>query len=534
MAATLVSAALTRAPTTRLAAARHPRTARATAPRRAARAVPGTVAPRARATRFPRSRPTRLLGRDRYVRVGRALGAGTARYRVTFYTGEKMGLGLSAPDAGVQIMLIGEDGRALCTGWTATPTSPPATTRANPSAARARRRPSRLLVPAVRARRRGRVRVRRARHRVPVAIWVAPEQGGDWFLEEVEVRLETEDARRALEFPDAPPALVSSSASTSFPCGENVRDAVELRPSAFVKLTPEQRVEMRAEGLREYGALKVRMLAVTGAAVLLGCGADRRHEPRERPRGDARVRQRRRRRARLPRCSRVTSTRSATAWLRRPREAEGREGRPAAEGEDSSPRDRHPGAALASVLLNVLVWGASSSPVRIALLAWCGVAGARWLGLDDGIDAFGNPAAPTTGDALAAILGFFSYSRRARRAGFSGTDVMSPARPPSSPRTCVSRSRAAWTDAEGARGGDDFETFASFETVRFRDVPIVNVSRGWKNEEKTVATARPTTSREGRMMLSRTRCTNSLYRRLTHEPNPARVSTGRARGRLFL
>ena len=36
-------------------------------------------------------------------------------------------------------------------------------------------------------------------------------------------------------------------------------------------MTAEQRAAMRAEGLREYGELKLKMLAATGAAVVLGC-----------------------------------------------------------------------------------------------------------------------------------------------------------------------------------------------------------------------------------------------------------------------
>ena len=447
MAATLVSAALTRAPTTRLAAARRPRTARAAAPRRAARAVPGTVVARARRDFYV---PDRLVSLDETgsSASGRALGAGTARYRVTFYTGEKMGSGLSAPDAGVQIMLIGEDGRAFMHRLDRYPDLP-----AGDDARESIRGASDLRSTPVSLYSYPRFERGGADEcafdapdiGVPVAIWVAPEQGGDWFLEEVEVRLETADARRALEFPDAPPALVSSSASTSFPCGENVRDAVELRPSAFVKLTPEQRVEMRAESLREYGALKVRMLAVTGAAVLLGCGVT----------------------AAVSRGSDLEAMRAFASgggvglvylWMltrnvdtlgygvaEASSGSGGAGGASAAEGEDSSPLDRRPGAALASVLLNVLARGASSSPVRIALLAWCGVAGARWLGLDDGIDAFGNPAAPHYGDALAAILGFFSYKAGVLVAGFSGTDVMSPAQPPDQP---------AYVRVEESRGVD--------------------------------------------------------------------------------
>ena len=428
MATTLVSAALTRAPTTRLAAVRRPRTARAPAPRRAARAVPGTIVARARRDFHV---PDRLVSLDGSVETGspasgRALGAGAARYRVTFYTGEKMGSGLSAPNAGVQIMLIAEDGRAFMHRLDRFPD--PASLTSYPRFERGGADECAFDAPDI---------------GVPVAIWVAPEQGGDWFLEEVEVRVETEDPRRALEFPDAPPALVAS-ASTSFPCGENVRDAVELRPSAFVKLTPEQRVEMRAEGLREYGALKVRMLAVTGAAVVLGCGVT----------------------AAMSRGSDLEAMRAfasgggvglvylwmltrnvdalgygvAEAAAAGPAGASG-----AGSAETEREREAHPASALASAFLNVVARGASSSPVRIALLAWCGVCGARWLGLDDGIDAFGNPAAPHYGDALAAILGFFSYKAGVLVAGFSGTDVMSPARPPDQP---------AYVRVEESRGVD--------------------------------------------------------------------------------
>ena len=70
-------------------------------------------------------------------------------------------------------------------------------------------------------------------------------------------------------------AATGGYASTvSYPCMEKVGGidaALELRPSVFVKMTAEQREEMRVTGLREYGELKVRMLMATGAAVLLGC-----------------------------------------------------------------------------------------------------------------------------------------------------------------------------------------------------------------------------------------------------------------------
>ena len=434
MATTLVSAALTRAPTTRLAAVRRPRTARAPAPRRAARAVPGTIVARARRDFHV---PDRLVSLDGSVETGspasgRALGAGAARYRVTFYTGEKMGSGLSAPNAGVQIMLIAEDGRAFMHRLDRFPD--PASLTSYPRFERGGADECAFDAPDI---------------GVPVAIWVAPEQGGDWFLEEVEVRVETQDPRRALEFPDAPPALAASSA-TSFPCGENVRDAVELRPSAFVKLTPEQRAEMRAEGLREYGALKVRMLAVTGAAVVLGCGVT----------------------AAMSRGSGLEAMRAFACgggvglvylWMLTRNvdalgygvaesafAAGGASSASVLEGASGGARasvssERHPGSAFASALLNAVARGASSSPARIALLAWCGVCGARWLGLDDGVDALGNPAAPHYGDALAAILGFFSYKAGVLVAGFAGTDVMRPAPPPDQP---------AYVRVEESRGVD--------------------------------------------------------------------------------
>jgi hypothetical protein len=434
MAATLVSAALTRAPTTRLAAARRPRTARAAAPRRSARAVPRTVVARARRDFHV---PDRLVSLDApgSSAPGRALGAGTARYRVTFYTGEKMGSGISAPDAGVQIMLIAEDGRAFMHRLDRYPDLPADTNVGKP--------PSRYSYPRFERGGADECFFDAPDIGVPVAIWVAPEQGGDWFLEEVEVMVETVDERALLEFPDEPPKYVAShgAAPVSFPCGENVRDAVELRPSAFVKLTPEQRMEMRAEGLREYGALKVRMLAVTGAAVVLGCGVT----------------------AAMSRGSDLEAMRAFASgggvglvylWmLTRNVDALGagvdvQKGGERTEKDGIGSDDKGASLALLNVFLNVLVRGASSSPVRIALLAYCGVAGARFLGLDDGIDAFGNPAAPHYGDALAAVLGFFSYKAGVLVAGFSGTDIMNPAPPPDQP---------AYVRVEETRGVDGRE-----------------------------------------------------------------------------
>ena len=104
---------------------------------------------------------------------------------------------------------------------------------------------------------------------LPVALWIAPESGGEWYLEEVEVSC-SEGSVMAAEA-----ALEGKTSVVSYPCMERLgaagAEALELRPSAFVKMTSEQRAEMRAQGLKEYGELKTRMLTATGAAVLLGC-----------------------------------------------------------------------------------------------------------------------------------------------------------------------------------------------------------------------------------------------------------------------
>jgi hypothetical protein len=103
---------------------------------------------------------------------------------------------------------------------------------------------------------------------LPAAIWIAPEAGGEWYLEEVELSCGEGSVMAAAAASEGKPRTVS------FPCMDKVggRDpALELRPSVFGRMTPEQREMMRVDGLREYGELKVRMLAATGCAVLLGC-----------------------------------------------------------------------------------------------------------------------------------------------------------------------------------------------------------------------------------------------------------------------
>ena len=302
MAATLVSAALTRAPTTRLAAARRPRPP--ARPRRVARLAPCPArSSRARdaISTFPTdsspwTRPVRPRRAARSAPAPRGTASRSTRAR-------RWGPAFPRRTRACRSCSSARTAARSCTSWTATPTS--AGDDARGDHPRRERVDARLALQYPRFERGGAdecafdapdIGVPRGHlGRAGTGRGLVPGGGGGAFGNGGR-------APRARVPQTSAAGGVSSSASTSFPCGENVRDAVELRPSAFVKLTPEQRVEMRAEGLREYGALKVRMLAVTGAAVLLGCGVTASStEPRERPRGDARrVRQRPRRRARLP------------------------------------------------------------------------------------------------------------------------------------------------------------------------------------------------------------------------------------------
>ena len=113
MTSTLASIATTRVSPTRMRGAHRARLGFAVNPRRSVRTghsvVPRTVASGSR----------KEINVDRLVKLDdsfslananskHAPAPGAARYHVTFITGEKMGSGLSAPDAGVQLMLIAE------------------------------------------------------------------------------------------------------------------------------------------------------------------------------------------------------------------------------------------------------------------------------------------------------------------------------------------------------------------------------------------------------------------------------------------
>ena len=88
--------------------------------------------------------------------------------------------------------------------------------------------------------------------------------------------------------------------------------------------------------------------------------------------------------------------------------------------------DGQQGLRMLATLGNVLLRGASCGPVRLALLATAGATGARALGLEDATATVAGytAQAPHYGDALCAVLGFFSYKAGVLVAGFSGTDVM--------------------------------------------------------------------------------------------------------------
>lgn len=406
MTSTLASIATTRVSPTRMRGAYRARLGFAVNPRRSVRTghsvVPRTVASGSR----KEINVDRLVKLDDSFSVANANSKhapapGAARYHVTFITGEKMGSGLSAPDAGVQLMLIAEDGRACLERVDRYPDVCGDKRFGNYSYPRFERGGVDEVVfdaPDIGA---------------PCALYVAPEKGGSWFLVEVEVRVVTQTPTRFDAEGYSVPQKVVTSPTVSFPCFEKLWDAVELRPSNFVKRTPEQVLEMRLEGLREYGMMKQRMLVVTGVAIAVGCavtavinGIDNRdgHEA-------------------------ITAFASGGAlglvylWmLTRNVDALGGDVVSKTDGDG----DGQQGLRMLATLGNVLLRGASCGPVRLALLATAGATGARALGLEDATATVAGytAQAPHYGDALCAVLGFFSYKAGVLVAGFSGTDVM--------------------------------------------------------------------------------------------------------------
>ena len=187
----------------------------------------------------------------------------------------------------------------------------------------------------------------------------------------------------------------------SFPCMEVVGrhdPALELRPSAYVRMTAEQREAMRAEGLKEYGELKVRMLAATGVAVLAGCAVT------------AAV-------SKGPTDSLEDIRAFASGggvglvylWmLTRSVDTMG----PAGGAHKS-------GLAMVADAVTSVV---ASGPMRLLLLGLVGAAGSQHMAAAnmDPVSGVGHPA---YGEALAAVLGFFTYKAGVMVAGFAGTDV---------------------------------------------------------------------------------------------------------------
>ena len=215
-----------------------------------------------------------LAGADERSRLdaSASLPGSAVTYTLRFYTGDKMGSGLTTPDAGVQVMLISADGRAFMQRVDRYPDVGEADANL-------------ALYSSPRFNRGDVDEVSFASPDLgcPAAIWIAPEAGGEWFLEEVELSCSEGSSMALAAAADADHARFAAPDSetgdrhhwVSFPCRERLGDvgseALELRPSAFIKMTAEQRAAMRAEGLREYGELKLKMLAATGAAVVLGC-----------------------------------------------------------------------------------------------------------------------------------------------------------------------------------------------------------------------------------------------------------------------
>ena len=110
MTSMLVPVAAMRVATPRLSSVQHQRRIFTCKPRRSARIGPHTarrtVARSAKDFHVPDRLVTLDEGLARLSSSRDAPAVGAARYHVIFTTGEKMGSGLSAPDAGVQIMLI--------------------------------------------------------------------------------------------------------------------------------------------------------------------------------------------------------------------------------------------------------------------------------------------------------------------------------------------------------------------------------------------------------------------------------------------
>ena len=323
---------------------------------------------------------------DNFVGVGDAASGraqvradGAVTYTMRFYTGSKMGNGMNAPDAGVQVMLIAADGRAFMQRVDRYPDiAPDLALYSAPRFERGNIDEVSFDAPDL---------------GLPVALWIAPESGGEWYLEEVEVSC-SEGSVMAAEA-----ALEGKTSVVSYPCMERLgaagAEALELRPSAFVKMTSEQRAEMRAQGLKEYGELKTRMLTATGAAVLLGCAVTA-AVSRSSGSGDLEAMR-----------SFASGGGVALVYLWMLTRSVDVIGGGVVK---SQPDEEY---SIFAAAADALVGAASSGPARLLLLGSAGAAFSRHVGVD----------AMHMGDALAALLGFLTYKAGVLVAGFSGTDV---------------------------------------------------------------------------------------------------------------
>ena len=119
-----------------------------------------------------------LAGADERSRfdASASLPGSAVTYTLRFYTGDKMGSGLTTPDAGVQVMLISADGRAFMQRVDRYPDVGEADANL-------------ALYSSPRFNRGDVDEVSFASPDLgcPAAIWIAPEAGGEWFLEEVEL-----------------------------------------------------------------------------------------------------------------------------------------------------------------------------------------------------------------------------------------------------------------------------------------------------------------------------------------------------------
>lgn len=290
--------------------------------------------------------PERLIDLDS-LKQGGAEKADTTFYTLRFYTGSKQGSGLNEPNAGVLIALIGEDCK---TAFLQRIDRYPEEEEAGTPYLGSRFERGNVDEVVLEAPNLG----------VPAAIWIAPESG-EWMLEEVTVSAKG----------------ISDGAIVSYPWGDEVgRDgAAELRPSLMPKLTEEERAQLRVDGLKEYGMLKLQLIGGTGVIIAAGAAA-------------AAV-------TAGPEAARAFAAGGGVGllylWL-------------LTRSVDALPAPALPGMEPRPVIAEMLQGVASGSPVRLAVIGLLGAAGAKHLD----VTSTGFDQADTS-LAVAAVLGFFTY-----------------------------------------------------------------------------------------------------------------------------